>query len=211
VNERRSGCFSGYRVNCESVPCLPARLVADCLTDPRQIPYLLIWTRRSRSAGSALNELSQGLEPKEAVRLTRTSSPGESIWVEVERWNGTRISLRVTEHPLPRRGGRDLLLICNCCQKARRSLYGLAAISCQRYVKRADWLCRTCAGLSYASEGGALVFRTRWAVTRPLSGLRLTPRPGMWTPHVCTSPHQAVELGLLQNASLINGTAKLAV
>lgn len=42
VNERRSGCFWGYRVNCEYVPCLPARVVADCLVDPRQIPYLLI-------------------------------------------------------------------------------------------------------------------------------------------------------------------------
>jgi len=47
VSQSCSGRFSGYRVNCDCVPSLPARVVADCLADPRQVPYLLIWARES--------------------------------------------------------------------------------------------------------------------------------------------------------------------
>jgi hypothetical protein len=192
VNERRGGCFSGYRLNCEAIPCLPARIVADCLADPRQILHLLIWTRRSLPADRAPKGLFVPFEPKEDVRLARTSFRGESVWVQVERWDGTRISLQVAEHLLPRHGGKDLLLVCNCCQRPRRALYGREAIKYGRYMKPAPWLCRKCASLSYASEGGALIYRTRWAPARTLSGMHFWTRPEPWEPLVFTSPDQAL-------------------
>ena len=43
---RDDGQFEGYRVNREVVPCLPARIVSECLSDPRRVPYLLIWKHR---------------------------------------------------------------------------------------------------------------------------------------------------------------------
>ena len=199
VNQGSSGRFEGYRVNCEFIPCLPARVVAECLADPRRIPYLLIWTRRSIPADGASHRPLLPCEPKEAVRLARTSFRGESLWVDVEGWDGTRISLRVTEPLLPRHGGKDLLLVCNCCQRPRRALYGREAIKHARFMKRAPWLCRRCASLSYASEGGALIYRTRWAPARTLSGVRLWARPKPWEPLVFTSPIQALEWGLVRN------------
>ena len=200
VNERRrTGCFSGYRVNCEGVPCLPARVVADCLADPRQVPYLLVWTGRRPPSTGVSNRRFVPFEPKEAVRLARTSLHGESVWAQVERWDGTRIEVRVKEHLLPRHGGKDLLLVCNGCQRPRRALYGREAMKNGRHMKPAPWLCRGCATLSYASEGGALIYRTRWAPARTLSGVRLWARPEPWEPLVFTSPDQALDWGLVQN------------
>jgi hypothetical protein len=212
VNQGSSGRFEGYRVNCEFVPCLPARVVADCLVDPRRIPYLLIWTRRLLpiERGSLAEVLA---EPREAVRLARSSSDqndGNSAeYVEVERWNGRRILLRVVRHRLPRHGGNALLLLCDRCEKPRRTLYGREAIKAARYIRPADWICRTCANLNYASEGGALIYRTRWAPMRKLSGLPLHTRPEPWEPRVFTSPVEAYEWGYIQNLYL--GTANFAV
>jgi hypothetical protein len=204
VSDRgRTGCFSGYRVNCECVPCLPARIVAACIADPRQASYLLIWTRRPLPIEGGPIAAVLLDEPTEAVRLKpirsrqgRWSSPG---WVEVKRWDGTRIDLAVAERPLPRRGGNSVLLVCDRCQKPRRLLYGREAIRHARFLQAADWPCRECANLSYASEGGALIYRTRWAPARTLSGLRIWAQPEPWEPLVFTSPDQALEWGLVQN------------
>jgi hypothetical protein len=210
VNERRSGRFSGYRVNCEYVPCLPARVVADCLADPRQIPYLLIWARHSVRAERASNRGYPSVEPREAMRLAPNSFFAEAApCVQVERWNGTRMSLWVTERPLPCYSGKTLLLVCNRCLRPRRALYGREAVKHARYIKHADWLCRGCASLSYASEGGALIYRTRCGVTRRLSGLHLWPRPEPWEPLVFTSPVQALDWGLVQNVNLIGAQSKV--
>jgi hypothetical protein len=198
VNQGSSGRFEGYRVNCECVPCLPARVVADCLADPRRIAYLLIWARQSLRAEGASNRGFPSLEPREAVRLAPISLCAEA-WAQVERWDGTQISVRVTERPLPRYSGNDLLLLCNRCQKLRRALYGREANKHDWYIKPADWLCRGCANLSYASEGGALIYRSRRHLTRGLSGLRLWQRPEPWEPLVFTSPLQALESGLVRN------------
>ena len=123
-------------------------------------------------------------------------SPG---WVEVKRWDGTKIDLQVVKRQLPRRGGKSVLLLCNRCQKPRRALYGREAIKHAHYLRPADWLCRECANLSYASEGGALIYRTRMRATRLLSGLRLWARPETWEPLVFTSPLQALDLELVHN------------
>jgi hypothetical protein len=180
------------------------RIVADCIADPRQIPHLLIWARHSVQAERASNTALPPIEPREAVRLMPIPVHGEgTIWVQIERWNGTRINIRVKERPLPRCNGKNLLLICNRCLRRRRALYGCEAVKHARYVKPADWLCRGCANLSYASEGGALIYRTRWGVTRSLSGLQLWARPKPWEPLVFTSPIQALNWGLVQNVNLI--------
>jgi hypothetical protein len=203
VNECCSGRFEGYRVNCECVPCLHARIVADCLADPRRIPYLLIWTRRPLPIERDSIAAVLLAEPREAVRLNPIAScPGQAPspgWVEVKRWDGTRIDLQVAKRPLPRRGGNSVLLICNRCQKPRRALYGREAIKHAHYLRPADWLCRECAHLSYASEGGALIYRTRMPATRLLSGLRLWSRPESWEPWVFTSPVHAYERGLVEH------------
>jgi hypothetical protein len=77
VSERCSGRFGGYRVNCESVPCLPAHIVADCLADPRGIPYLLIWTRRPLPVERGSSAAVLLAEPQEAVRLSPVYSGQE--------------------------------------------------------------------------------------------------------------------------------------
>lgn len=201
MNEYRSGRFSGYHVNCECVPSLPARVVAGCLADPRRIPYLLIWTRRPLPIERGSIAAVLLAEPREAVRLKPIPSrQGEAPSlgrVEVKRWDGTRIDVQMADRPLPRRGGNILLLICNRCHKPRRALYGREAIKHASNLRPADWLCRECAHLSYASEGGALIYRTRFRVTRLLSGLRLWERPEPWEPLVFTSPLQALDAGFV--------------
>lgn len=211
VSQGDNGRFKGYRVNCEGVPCLPAQIVAACIADPRQAPYLLIWTRRPLpiERGSIAAVLLG--EPREAVRLKpipchqgQWSSPR---WIEVKRWDGTKIDLAVVDRPLPRRGGNSLFLACNRCQKPRRTLYGREAIKHAHYLRAADWLCRGCANLSYASEGSALIYRTRSRVTRLLSGLRVWGRPELWEPRVFTSPVHAYEWGLVEH--VYRGNCKL--
>ena len=199
VKPRRHGRFSGYRINCERVPCLPARVVAAYLADPRRIPYLLIWRYRGKPIERAFNTPNLG-EPREAVRLApysfREGEAPEPDWVEIKRWNGDRIGIRVLERPLPRNGGKSLLLICHSCSKPRRALYGRGVDKQLRRIWTSLWYCRSCNGLSYASEGGALVFRTRWKPFRSLSGLPLIPRPEVWEPEVFPDPTKAQELGL---------------
>jgi hypothetical protein len=184
------------------VPCLPARVVAEFLADPRRIPYLLIWVYRGLPIEKVLKDPSIG-QPREAVRLASFSncegelpSPG---WFEVKGLYGARTGIRIVNRQLPRGGGKALLLVCNSCRKPRRALYGWYARSSGIRVVRSLWCCRNCSGLRYASEGGALVFRTRWALFRPLSGRRFTPRPEVWEPIVFTSPFHARDLGLVHN------------
>lgn len=62
---------------------------------------------------------------------------------------------------LPRGNGRDLFLMCRRCARLRRKLYAWEARGPYASSARTtDWQCRTCAGLRYASEGGALVLRS---------------------------------------------------
>ena len=94
VKTRRHGRFSGYRINCERVPCLPARVVAAYLADPRRIPYLLIWRYRGQPIERAFNVPNLG-EPREAVRIGpysfREGEAPEPGWVAVKRWNGLEL------------------------------------------------------------------------------------------------------------------------
>src|SRR5215475_13904521 len=86
--------FTGFRVNCESVPRLSARLVRIAMDDPRSIPYLLVWLWMD--------------EPpvKEAVRVTWLR---QDDWIEVKRPNGSVQRIRMCRTGLPN-GGTALLL-----------------------------------------------------------------------------------------------------
>jgi len=162
---------------------LPAGAVRWLLADPRRIPYLFLW--KSERDG----------EVKEAVRVAQCGDPGpfygtnreffrisrgayyRSNWVTVKRTDGSCEIVRTIWRPLPRKGGRDLLLVCPGCQTLRRFLYGWEASG--PYTNSADrsiWLCRVCARLRYCSEGGYL--RALW---------RNLPRPQPWLPYVFTS------------------------
>src|SRR5712692_10563286 len=152
---RYEGRFHGFRANCEQVPMLPAWAVRWVWDDPRQIPYLLAWKSRWDD------------KVKEAVRVMRVvPSPGvtEAPSVEVKRSDGSVVPVYLVWRWQPH-GGKSLLLRCWSCLRPCRALYGARVGDDGRFyvVRRSDWECRTCAKLSYSSEGGALIVRTRCA------------------------------------------------
>ena len=81
--------FLGFRarLNCENIPAVPARLVQNCLNDPRRIPYLLVW-KDARNG-----------KIEEAVRLARyvdASDPRAAIkFLEIRRMDGDASVLRM--------------------------------------------------------------------------------------------------------------------
>jgi hypothetical protein len=180
---RDDGCFDGYRVNCELVPCLPARIVSRCLSDPRRVPYLLIWKHRW-----------SGLI-KEVVRLALplpTSQILKKDWIEAKRGDGIDVLISLSQRP------KGSFLICNSCQEDRRALYAWKVNQGLHNVSPVGWHCRVCAGLSYASEGGALVIRRLLPQLKPYRKLLRKPRPGPWEPLVFASPWDAMDAGLCQ-------------
>jgi hypothetical protein len=184
TKRRDNGRFDGYRVNREMVPCLPARIVSECLSDPRRVPYLLLW--KGRRWGALI----------EVVRLASpypTSDWLSSRWAEVKRPDGSKVSIQLT------RMGYKSMLICNSCQKPRCALYGWKSDEGPRNLSPAPWPCRICAGLRYASEGGALIIRHLLPQLRPFSHLLRRPNPGPWEPLVFASPWAAVDSGLCRS------------
>lgn len=180
---RSGGRFYGFRVNCESVPCLLAWTVRRIWDDPRRIPYLLIW--RGSHDGKV----------KEAVRIVRgvpgtipgTSFP-EAPFVEVKHTDGSIVNVYLVWRGQPH-GGDSLLLRC-LCGNACRALYGAKVGYGPRFyeVHRADWRCRTCAQLRYSSEGGHLRQSGRGAIAALFRAyLGNLPRPELWLPYVFTS------------------------
>jgi hypothetical protein len=173
---------------------LPAWAVRRFLADPRMIPYLLVW--KSSWDGTV----------KDAVRLSREASRAAPLawtgWIEIRRIDGTCTHIRPAERLLPRNNGKDQFLLCPSCHTPRRALYGTRVGDDGRYyvARQADWICRTCAGLRYTSEGGYL---------RPAYGrlgrfgvmLRASfgnlPRPKSWLPNVFTSHQEAAGTGAL--------------
>jgi hypothetical protein len=184
---RCRGRFFGRRVDCERVPMLPAQVVRTILDDPRKIPYLLIW-------------IGDDGEVKEAVRVVCLGPPpylptADSI--EVKRTDGSVSHIRAIKWSLPRNGGYTILLACPHCCSLRRALYGWEpGGQYTSSVQRSQWQCRRCAGLRYASEGGALVHRGRGAIARlfeSFDGPLRSDRPEPWYPYVFTSPQEAAE------------------
>src|SRR5712692_3029600 len=184
--------FIGYRVNCESVPCLPAWAITDVLADPRRVPYLLVWVGRDSG------------EVRESVRVAAYSEPPRPIpldwtgWVEVKRSDRAHSLVRTIERPLPRNGGKARFMVCPYCHRPRRALYGWEVDRFSWRAREAPWQCRSCAGLSYASEGGGLRLRLPPRILGPERYLFAgnAPRPEPWLPHVFASPEDAAAAGL---------------
>ncbi len=191
AQDRRGGRFFGRRVNCEQVPLLPAGAVAQMLDDPRKIPYLLVW--KSPSDGTVQEVV------RAAAEVAPDPLPRQTGWVEIKRADGWCSFIRTVLSPLPRNRGKARLLVCPYCQAPRRGLYGWTPGG--RFtssVQRTHWQCRVCAGLRYASEGEALVLRSRWPFFRVLEtayGRSRSPRPEPWIPYVFSSPRDAAVAG----------------
>jgi hypothetical protein len=199
---RCRGRFFGRRVNCERVPMIPAQVVRGILDDPRNIPYLLVW--RSEQDG----------EIKEAVRIVRLGHPPyplDADLIEVKRTDGSVSKICVIKWSRPRNGGYAILLTCPFCRCLRRALYGWEPGG--RYtssVQICSWRCRRCAGLRYASEGGALVLRSRGSWFRRLEmeyGTTRSDRPEPWYPYVM--PSQRAWIGSESGKESLNGFAEL--
>ncbi len=179
---RSGGRFSGgLRVNCERVPRLPAWVVRRVLDDPRQTPHVLVWRESDEEIAETVRievnpecpwpEL-QGLE----VIVSRLED-GEPAGGDF---------LRGVFRPLPRGGAREFLLVCSECQKPRRYLYAWSVWG-WRLHSSSRWPCRGCAGLRYASEGGALLIRSRHWLAKALDralGMNREPRPWPWDPEL---------------------------
>src|SRR4029077_19148092 len=136
-----------------------SRAVARMLDDPRKIPYLLVW--KSSSIGRVQEVV------RVAAEVAPDSLPRETGWVEIKRPDGWCSFIRTVVSPLPRNKGKSRLLVCPYCQAPRRALYGWTpGGGFTSSVQQTHWRCRGCAGLRYASEGGALVLRSRWAFAR---------------------------------------------
>ena len=172
-----NGRYSGFRIDCERVPMLPAWVVRRVWDDPRDIPYVLIW--RGRRDGMK----------KEEVRIYRNPTgcnlPGTDS-VEIVPIYSSNVEVFIEWRRQPH-GGHSLLLRCSRCEKPSRALYGVKVGDDGRYYvpRRANWECRQCAGLRYSSEGGALLMRggmlTR-LFRRPTANVSF-PRPQPWLPN----------------------------
>jgi len=185
----RHGHFIGFwaRLNCEEMPVIPAWIVHSNLNDPRKIPYLLVWKRESDG------------KIMEAVRLT-CHADGYSGYVQLKRTDGSTAVLGLVWQPLPRNGGRALLMFCPYCQAPHRLFYGWEWDSFSGWsnrVRSISWRCRSCAQLRYSSEGGHLRGSGRGAIAALFRSFGNLPRPQSWLPHVFTSPEQAMEAGVL--------------
>jgi hypothetical protein len=183
------GRFYGRRVNCENVPLLPASTASQVLEDPRKIPYLLIWSGDSGQI-------------KEAARLVAYSEPNRldwTGWIEIKRVDGTRALIRTLERRVLGTGAKARLLVCPVCSEPRRALYGWEpGGNYTSSAQRSRWQCRSCAGLRYSSEGGALVVRPgrgRLGDLFRAFGSCRRDRPEPWYPHVFSSPQRAAESG----------------
>jgi len=193
--QRCGGRFFGRRVNCEQVPLLPAWAVAQVFDDPQETPCLFVW----KDSGGTVQESVHITPHNSDVQIARNEL---RIWgerdvetgeVEITRDDGTTDIIRTLLRPLPRNGGSVRLLICPDCLTPRRGLYGWEPDEDGRFntsVARSNWRCRACHKLRYASEGGALVLRSR------MFGRSRCARPEPWYPSVFPSREEAAQAGV---------------
>ena len=180
------GRFFGRRVNCEQVPLLSARAVAQVFDDREETPYLLVWKDSAGTVRECVYLTPHDCDVPIATNELRlwAERDVESGEVEITRHNGTTDIIRTLLRPLPRNGGSVRLLICPECLTPRRGLYGWERDDDGRFntsVARSNWRCRACHKLRYASEGGALVLRSR------MFGRSRCARPEPWLPDVFTT------------------------
>ena len=154
---RYQGRFIGERrVNCESIPRLPAILIRRLLDNPQYLPCCLEWHWLS------------GCEVEEGIKVEHIDCRNS---IRMTRNSGATQIVRIGWMPLPRYGGFGLMFACHFCEGWRRFLYGWTKSGNE--VKRASWRCRTCAELRYASEGMWIPHGWRYPRTPP------------WEPSIC--------------------------
>lgn len=173
VKQRREGRFFGPRIDCERVPMLPVGIMRSIIDDSSGAPYLLLWQNPWYGTVDEVAEISRVAPPAcfpdvEALEVRR---PGQRI-----------TDVHVFGRPLPRNGGTDIFIECPTCQRLRRALYGWTVGGpTTRSVYRSQWQCREWARLRYASEGGALLVRSRGFLGKML-GVGRAKRPEPWLP-----------------------------
>lgn len=157
------GRFKGLRVDLESVPRLPAWLLDRIWQDGRTIS--IRWEREDART-----------VPFEASREEGNAGVLR-VWVHAEG-SLSGVILSVQRLPAPN-GGAVPAVRCPepACGRLVRHLY----------LREVWWQCRRCGGLRYASEGGALIWRSRGFVGRLLGLARDSrdPRPEPWDPGAC--------------------------
>src|SRR5450755_3276137 len=103
--------FHGPRIDCESVPRLPAYVVAWALADPRKTPYVLHWNVDGRFV-YGVPDLA------ECVRISRDRAGEHVILTRVSGSTGlVRVVRRTTVGAAI---GSDLLLVCSACGQPKR-------------------------------------------------------------------------------------------
>jgi hypothetical protein len=177
-------------VNCEHVPVLPAWAVRRVLEDPRKIPYLLVWTSRRDGTLRECVQVAHYSQPPTEFKMDWTG------WILIKHPDGRGTPVKTILRALPRNGGSALLMQCPQCDKPRRALYGWEVNRYQaNAVYKGRWQCRLCAELRYASEGGALLLRSRIPALREFLPQHMD-RPAPWYPHVFSNPADAHMLGV---------------
>lgn len=187
--------WSPLRANCENVPRLPGSAVRFVLDDPHGAPYLFVWREEGcqpvLSVRVARYKLSVSVI--DGFRYEEPPIPLGQEWVSVTRPApqpdfGQAKALQVVRVPMPRGGGKDLLLICPGfgCARPRRYLYAWEVSEYRLNLRL--WQCRTCAGLRYYSEGsrGGIYYKPDFH----------------WDPEVFHSPEQAEEVSIRRSALL---------
>lgn len=167
------GRFFALRVNCEQVPSLPAWAIRMVLDDPRSLAQLFIW------------KWPWDGKIEDVILVKRVVSP--TCFPDVEALELRRSARNITgvhvfRRPMPRNGGYDIFMECPDCRSLKRALYSwTAGGAITRSAFQSEWRCRTCARLSYASEGGAPLARSRGIVGK-IFGIARAPRPKSWLP-----------------------------
>jgi hypothetical protein len=191
--QRCGGRFFGRRLNCEQVPLLPAWAVAQVFDDPEEAPYVLVWRDSAGTVWECVH-ITPHVDSDVTIVTNELRFWGErdveTGEVEIERDDETTDIIRTLLRPLPRNGGSVRLLICPDCLTPRRGLYGWEPDEDGRFntsVARSNWRCRACHKLRYASEGGALVLRSR------MFGRSRCARPEPWYPIVFTSREEVAQ------------------
>jgi hypothetical protein len=185
AKRRVEGRFFGLRINCEHVPLLPASIVRSFLDKPSGTPHVLVW---KNPWDDTVEEVASMVPVKPPACFSFVEA------IEVSRLGHGPTDAHLFRRPLPRNGGNALFLECPNCRVLRRGLYGWAAGGpTTRSVFRSGWQCHKCAGLRYASEGGALLVRSRGVLGKML-GVARANRPQPWLPLVLPLTGRSTQL-----------------
>jgi hypothetical protein len=181
---RDRGRFSGYRVNVEDVPRLPAYVARYVLEDRRQRPYLALWTSYSWGTGDGVAL---------AVRVT---AEGDAVRLESHGFSGRALVVR---RPIP--GGKVATFWrCPSCARPVRFLYVHQVTA--RGLHPSGPRCSRCNNLRWSSQG-----RTMLPGQRQLGPLPRQP----WDPVACVSSPAVLEAQYPELARLlglgVTGTA----